>query len=99
LSGDALRIETICAPGTTPKTATEIGLFISLEEPTRGMVADAASAGFYESASGKKFPRVQPLTIEGLLNHTQRAEHPDHAPDLNFKKAKAESNAAQKELI
>ena len=42
---------------------------------------------------------MQLLTIEGLLNHTQRAEHPDHAPDLNFKKAKAESNAAQKELI
>jgi hypothetical protein len=29
----------------------------------------------------------------------QRAEHPDHAPDLNFKKAKTESNAAQKDLI
>jgi hypothetical protein len=37
--------------------------------------------------------------IEGLLSGTQRAEHPDHAPDLNFKKAKAESNAAQKDLI
>ena len=63
------------------------------------MIADAASAGFYESASGKKFPRVQLLTIEGLLSGQQRAEHPDHQPDLNFKKAKAESNAAQKELI
>jgi uncharacterized protein (TIGR03067 family) len=29
----------------------------------------------------------------------QRVEHPDHAPDLNFKKAKAESNAAQKNLL
>jgi hypothetical protein len=28
----------------------------------------------------------------------QRAEHPDCEPDLNFKKAKQESNAAQKEL-
>ena len=33
------------------------------------------------------------------LSGKQRAEHPDHAPDLNFKKAKAESNAAQRELI
>lgn len=81
------------------REGAEIALFISLEEPTRGMVKDAASAGFYESVSGKKYPRVQLLTIEGLLNHTQRAEHPDHQPDLNFKKAKAESNAAQKELI
>ena len=81
------------------RDGAEIALFISLEEPTRGMVADAASVGFYESASGKKYPRVQLLTIEGLLSGNQRAEHPDHQPDLNFKKAKAESNAAQKDLI
>ena len=81
------------------REGAEIALFISLEEPTRGMVKDAASAGFYESATGKKYPRVQLLTIEGLLNNTHRAEHPDHQPDLNFKKAKAESSAAQKELI
>ena len=81
------------------RESAEIALFISLEAPTRGMIADAASAGFYESVSGKKFPRVQLLTIEGLLSGQQRAEHPDHAPDLNFKKAKAESNAAQKSLI
>jgi hypothetical protein len=51
------------------------------------------------SATGKKYPRLQLLTIEGLLSGKQRAEHPDHQPDLNFKKAKAESNAAQKSLI
>jgi DNA modification methylase len=81
------------------REGAEIALFISLEEPTRGMIGDAASAGFYESVSGKKFPCVQLLTIEGLLSGKQRAEHPDHAPDLNFKKAKAESNAAQKSLL
>jgi site-specific DNA-methyltransferase (adenine-specific) len=81
------------------REGAEIALFISMEEPTRGMIADAASAGFYESATGKKYPRVQLLTIEGLLSGKQRAEHPDHAPDLNFKKARAESNAAQKDLI
>jgi hypothetical protein len=42
---------------------------------------------------------AQLLTIDGLLAGKQRAEHPAHAPDLNFKKAKAESNAAQKDLI
>jgi hypothetical protein len=30
---------------------------------------------------------------------TQRAEHSNHPLDLNFKKAKAEDNAAQKDLI
>ena len=81
------------------REGAEIGLFISLETPTRGMIADAASAGFYTDGAGRKFPRIQLLTIEGLLDGKQRAEHPDHAPDLNFKKAKAESNAAQRELI
>ena len=77
----------------------EIALFISLEQPTPAMVKDAASVGFHTSAAGKRFARVQLLTIEGLLNGTQRAEHPDYEPDLNFKKAKAESDAQQQSLI
>ncbi|MEN9573372.1 MAG: hypothetical protein RL514_1227 [Verrucomicrobiota bacterium] len=81
------------------REGAEIALFISLEEPTRGMIADAASAGFYDSATGKKFPRVQLLTIAGLLSGTHRAEHPDHQPDLNFKKAKAESQSKQQALL
>ncbi len=81
------------------REAAEIALFISLEPTTKGMIADAASAGFYTSATGKKFPRVQLLTIECLLSKKSRAEHPDHQPDLNFKKAKAEAIGEQKGLI
>lgn len=77
----------------------EIALFISLEQPTPAMVKDAASVGFYESPNRKKYPRVQLLTVDGLLDNTQRAEHPDYEPDLNFKKAKAESDAEQQALI
>lgn len=77
----------------------EIALFISLETPTKGMIADAASAGFYTSATGRRFPRVQLLTIDGLLTSKERAEHPDHQPDLNFKKARAEASGEQKELL
>ena len=80
------------------REGADIALFISLETPTRGMIADAASAGFYESATGKKYPRVQLLTIEGLLSGKQRAEHPDHAPNLNFKKATQESDSKQTDL-
>ena len=79
---------------------TEIALFISLDEPTKGMVADAAAAGLYTSVNGKqKVPRVQLLTIAGLLAGTHRAEHPDYEPDLNFKKAKAEAHGDQAELL
>jgi hypothetical protein len=80
------------------REGADIALFISLDDCTKGMIKDAASAGFYESPNKKKYPRVQLLTIEGLLSKKQRAEHPDYEPDLNFKKAKTEANAAQKEL-
>jgi len=56
----------------------DIALFISLDNCTKGMIKDAASAGFYESPNKKKYPRVQLLTIEGLLSKKQRAEHPDY---------------------
>lgn len=81
------------------REAADIGIFISLEEPTKGMVKDAATAGFYESPNGKKFPRVQLLTIGDLLEGKARAEHPDYEPDLNFKKAKQEAHGHQKELL
>lgn len=81
------------------REGAEIAFFISLETPTKGMIADAASAGFYESATGKKYPRVQLLTIAGLLAGSHRAEHPDHQPDLNFKKAKAEAASKQQALL
>jgi hypothetical protein len=38
---------------------------------------------------------VQLLTIAALLDNTQRAEHPDYEPDLNFRKAKAEAAGEQ----
>lgn len=63
------------------------------------MVKDAAAVGFYTRVAGKKYSRVQLLTIEGLLDNTQRAEHPDYEPDLNFKKAKAEGNDEQQRVI
>lgn len=65
----------------------------------KAMQTEATGAGFYESPNGKKYPRLQLLTIEGLLDKTQRAEHPDYEPDTGYKKAKAERRAEQQKLI
>ncbi|MBN2462144.1 MAG: site-specific DNA-methyltransferase [Dehalococcoidia bacterium] len=46
----------------------EIGIFITLEQPTRPMGTEAVTKGFYHSPLGKDFPRIQILTIEELLN-------------------------------
>ena len=78
----------------------DIALLISLNEPTAGMKSDAASAGFYTGDAGKKYARVQLLTIEGLLSGQHRAEHPDHVKHVNFKQAKRETKPqTNKELF
>jgi adenine specific DNA methylase Mod len=71
----------------------EIGVLVSLHEPTPKMLADAASAGFYAGGPGgkKQFPRIQLLTIDGLLSGREKPAHPDYVPDANFKKAKREA--------
>jgi hypothetical protein len=43
------------------------------------MSKDAASAGFYESPNKKKYPRVQLLTIGGVLSKKQSAVQKNHS--------------------
>jgi hypothetical protein len=73
--------------GVLQREKAEIGVYISFEEPTKPMLREAAEAGFYTSADGSKYPRVQLLTIEGLMKGTQRLERPLHVRDVTFKKA------------
>ncbi len=61
--------------GTMEREKAALGLLITLNDPTRDMIKEAASAGFYTSEhSGTKHPKVQILTIERLLE--------GHKPDL-----------------
>jgi len=84
---------------TVSRENAEIGLFVTLAKPTPAMVKEAASAGIYTTPTGKKYDRIQLLTVEGLMNKTQRAEHPDYEPDVNYKAAKAEPNVKQQPLV
>ncbi|HEX6483702.1 MAG TPA: restriction endonuclease [Ktedonobacteraceae bacterium] len=55
--------------GTLQREQAAIGIFITLEEPTRDMVTEAVSAGFYHSPGwNQNYPRIQILTIEELLH-------------------------------
>lgn len=54
--------------GTIEREKAEIGVLISLAEPTKNMREDAAAAGFYTSPMGGKYPRLQLLTIKNLLD-------------------------------
>ena len=54
--------------GTVEREKADLGLFITLEEPTRDMRAEAASAGFYHSEIWQRdYPRMQIRTIAELL--------------------------------
>jgi site-specific DNA-methyltransferase (adenine-specific) len=70
----------------------DIGLFVSLVAPTKPMMVEAVKEGYYTSPdTGKAFPKLQILTIEGLLHGTERALYPDLSQgSTTFKKAKLE---------
>jgi site-specific DNA-methyltransferase (adenine-specific) len=54
--------------GALDREKAALGVFITLEAPTKDMEAEAAAAGVYHSAAwGRDYPRVQILTIEQLL--------------------------------
>ena len=54
--------------GTVEREKADLGLFITLEEPTREMRTETASAGFYHSEIWQRdYPRMQIRTIADLL--------------------------------
>ena len=54
---------------TVAREDTAMGVFITLEEPSRDMRTEAVSAGYYHSPGwGQDYPRIQILTVEELLH-------------------------------
>jgi len=54
--------------GVIEREKAAIGVFITLEEPSRDMLAEASAAGYYTSPGlGSKYPRIQIRTIEELM--------------------------------
>ena len=63
--------------GTINRESAAIGVFLTLEEPTRDMRTEAASVGFYHSSGwNQDYPRIQILTVGGLLDGSTRLEIP-----------------------
>jgi len=72
--------------GVIEREQAEIGVLITLEDSTQPMRAEAAGAGFYESAWGKH-PRLQILTIADLLAGKRVDYPPPGQVNVTFKKA------------
>ncbi len=52
--------------GVMEREKAPIGVFLTLAAPTKPMISEAASAGFYE-LGGRRYPRLQIITIEDAL--------------------------------
>ena len=75
--------------GVLEREKAAMGLLISLQPPTRDMVAEAVSAGFYEHKTNKQqYPRLQLRTVKELMEG-KGLERPSDAAalDVTFKKA------------
>jgi hypothetical protein len=84
--------------GVIESENAQIGVFITLEKPTRPMIKDAVSAGFYESEYfNKKYPKIQILTIEDLLNGKE-IEYPGKEHTLKEAKRFIENKGEQLKL-
>ena len=70
--------------GVIDREKAEIGVLISLEEPTKAMLTETASAGFYKSPWGNH-PRLQVLTISELLS----GKKINYPPTINVTHKKA----------
>lgn len=80
--------------GTVERESAAMGVFITLEEPTKPMGKEAVSAGFYHSPGwGKAYPRIQILTIEELLHGVGVKMPPQHG---TFKEAQKVQPQAEK---
>lgn len=54
--------------GVIQREDAEMGILVTLNEPTRAMVADAAGAGFVEKSAHGRLPRIQIVTVADLVD-------------------------------
>jgi site-specific DNA-methyltransferase (adenine-specific) len=86
--------------GAVEREEAAIGVFVTLEEPSKDMTTEAVSAGFFHSNLWQKdYPRVQILTIEDLLAG-KGIDMPPYSSGQTFKQAEKvkKSTGKQEEL-
>jgi site-specific DNA-methyltransferase (adenine-specific) len=84
--------------GTIDREGAAMAVFITLENPSRDMQAEAVSTGFYHSPGwNQDYPKLQILTIADLLNGAEVKMPPT---SVTFKQAeRVKPNANQQSLF
>ena len=88
-SGRVNRGQIATLKGDMEREGAEIGLFVTLSDPTEPMRQEALSAGVYEPEyfPGHHYARVQILTIADLLSGESKADYPRMGMQSTFKRA------------
>ena len=85
--------------GVIERENTEIGIFLTLTEPTKPMTAEAAAAGQFEMEGNAPVPRIQIVTIEEALKlHDRAVQLPLRRSDAFKQAAREEDKSAQSSL-
>lgn len=85
--------------GVVDREKAAIGVLLTLDEPTKAMRAEAASAGFYKSSWGQH-PKLQILTVGELLVGKRLDIPPVRQVSVTYKRApKVLSKAAEQRRI
>jgi site-specific DNA-methyltransferase (adenine-specific) len=77
--------------GTVGREQAAMGVLITLDKPTRDMITEAATAGFYRSPGWQKdYPKIQILTIGELLQGAAVDMPPPHGTFKQAQRVKEE---------
>lgn len=86
--------------GTIQREEAAIGIFITLESPSRDMQKEAVASGFYHSDGwNKDYPKLQILTIADLLSGIDVKLPPATITFKQAEKVKAKSKSKQSDLF
>jgi DNA modification methylase len=92
VKGGSVKRSDVATPlGDVNNQKAKGGILVTLEKPSKPMREEAAAAGRYTSAlwHDKDYPKLQILTVEGLLAGSERVDGP---PQMNpFAKAQREA--------
>jgi site-specific DNA-methyltransferase (adenine-specific) len=86
--------------GTLKREEAAMGVFITLEEPSKEMVKEALSAGYYHSPGwNEDYPTIQILTISELLKGARVKMPPQYGTFKQAQRVKQNNETTQPDLF
>ncbi len=87
---------------TVDQEGAKMGVFLTLEPPTKGMIAQAAAAGFYKPEGDQQwrvpFPKIQIVTVAQLFLPSNPLQMPWQDTSVFKKAAREKKENSQSEL-